>query len=105
IIEESGFHIDTRYIPSAGNPVDGPSRGKLGPRNLLLPKTEIPLKLRNFIVDFDKPLTEAKQLFSDSGGRIIHATKPAQQKHQKEELRRQMEREAVKLTEIAKSWE
>jgi hypothetical protein len=47
------FH--TRYVASAFNPADNPSRGIYSSLQLLLPPFEIPHELRSFLVDFDHP--------------------------------------------------
>jgi hypothetical protein len=51
----------TRYVPSALNPADDPSRGRYPPRSLLLPPIPIPPAIRDFIVDFDAPLHANEQ--------------------------------------------
>jgi hypothetical protein len=52
------FH--TRYVPSADNPADAPSRGAYPPTAYLLPATPIPEAAREFIVDYDAPLRKAE---------------------------------------------
>ncbi len=45
--------VIARYVASAENPADGPSRGIFPPERLLLPPIEIPGELQDFIVDFN----------------------------------------------------
>lgn len=56
-LEQSDLYIHPRYIASAGNPADNPSRGVFPPYSLLLPPISIPEQLRQLIVDFDAPIT------------------------------------------------
>jgi hypothetical protein len=56
-----GGTVHTRYIPSAENPADGPSRGKYPPSHLLLPRIPIPPPLVPFIIDASDPLTPDEQ--------------------------------------------
>jgi hypothetical protein len=51
IVETTGAHFHTRYIPSQHNPADAPSRGILGPPNRILPAIPIPHPLRPYIRD------------------------------------------------------
>jgi hypothetical protein len=50
----------TRYVPSAHNPADDPSRGVYPPSSLLLPPIRIPQPLQAFIADFDDPRIPAE---------------------------------------------
>jgi hypothetical protein len=59
------FH--TRYVPSKENPADGPSRGEFHHRSLLLPAITIPLSLRQYICNFDAPLSPAESLLLQQG--------------------------------------
>lgn len=52
--------IHTRYVASAENPADGPSRGEYGTAENLLPLIKIPGNLGSYVVDFDAPLTPAE---------------------------------------------
>ena len=49
--ELSGKAIHTKYIPSAKNPADGPSRGIYPPRSLLLDPIVLPSEVRPFLID------------------------------------------------------
>jgi hypothetical protein len=51
----------TRYVESARNPADDPSRGIYGRNADLLPRIPLPGNLRDFIVDFEEPLTCAER--------------------------------------------
>jgi hypothetical protein len=54
ILESSENHdrtFHTRYVPSAHNPADPPSRGRFPPRELLLDNLDIPGELRPFLID------------------------------------------------------
>lgn len=52
---ELGIRFYTRYVPSALNPADDPSRGVYPPRNLLLPPTHADRSISHLIHDFDLP--------------------------------------------------
>ena len=54
--ESASCVVLTRYVPSAYNPADGPSRGRYPPRSLLLPPIPIPAPLRDLVTNFDSPL-------------------------------------------------
>jgi hypothetical protein len=56
-----GGTVRTRYVPSAENPADGPSRGKYPPSYLLLPRIPISPPLVPFIIDASDPLTPDEQ--------------------------------------------
>jgi len=45
------FEVHTKYVPSKLNPADGPSRGRYGPWDKLLPDIPIPEPVRTFLVD------------------------------------------------------
>ena len=47
----------THYVPSASNPANDFSRGKYPSMALLLPPIHIPIKLCDYIIDFNAPLT------------------------------------------------
>ena len=52
---DTGIVIHTRYVRSARNPADGPSRGIYPPDSLLLPPINIPYELKPFISDYNDP--------------------------------------------------
>lgn len=74
ITMDSNFY--TRYVPSALNPADGPSRGIYGPYNLLLPAPPIPEHLQPFIVDFDSPPLPIEQELAGKGALPTPKPKP-----------------------------
>ena len=49
--EDSSRTIYTRYVPSAENPADAPSRGHYPPRSLLLDHIPIPPEVQPFLLD------------------------------------------------------
>lgn len=53
LLRATGITIHTRYVRSARNPADDPSRGIYPPTSLLLPPLIIPDELKGFIVDYD----------------------------------------------------
>jgi hypothetical protein len=57
LCHSEGITLHTRYVTSAENPADPPSRGIEGPQDQLLPKVGIPTGLEPFIIDYDEPLT------------------------------------------------
>lgn len=86
-LEDAGAHVLTRYVQSAANPADGPSRGVYPSNALLLPPVSLPAVLRGFIVDFDAPLThdEARE---QAQGRIPQAEPKAP--YSREEAKRRL---------------
>ena len=57
LLAPSESSVLTRYVPSASNPANSPSRGKYPSMALLLPPIHIPVELRDYVIDFDAPLT------------------------------------------------
>jgi hypothetical protein len=51
--------VFVKYVPSADNPADGPSRGRYPPAALLLPRISIPKEIDSYILDFDDPQCDA----------------------------------------------
>ena len=51
--------VFTKYVASADNPADGPSRGKNPAAALLLPRIPIPDEITSHIFDFDDPRCDA----------------------------------------------
>ena len=49
--EDRGRAIHTRYVPSAKNPADGPSRGRYPSRSLLLDPIIVPDEIRSLLID------------------------------------------------------
>lgn len=56
LCESTQCALHPRYVRSASNPADGPSRGIYPPPHLLLPAIPISTDLAPFLVDFDSPL-------------------------------------------------
>jgi len=88
--------ILTRYVPSAHNPADGPSRGIYPPESLLLPPIPIPPPLQNFIANFNDPSITPGGYVHTARLRTRSATRtnPLSSDHTKklnDELRRQGE--------------
>lgn len=73
-LSNSSFY--TRYVQSALNPADDPSRGIYGPLSLLLPATEIPRPFRDFIVDFDHPQLPIERSMAKQGAAPSPKQKP-----------------------------
>ncbi|KAL7282059.1 hypothetical protein ACG7TL_003527 [Trametes sanguinea] len=76
-LEEQQSRVLTRYVQSAVNPADGPSRGIYPSSTLLLPPIPIPAELRPFIIDFDAPPTTHTPAANSSAdaGKTRHSTK------------------------------
>ena len=55
LLDKCNSTLTTRYVNTAHNPADGPSRGIFPSRQLLLPPINLPDDLKPFIVDFDAP--------------------------------------------------
>ena len=51
LLEDCNRKIHTKYVPSAQNPADGPSRGCYPPAKLLLDPITIPDEVKPFLVD------------------------------------------------------
>ena len=60
LTEEEGIFFHTRYVPSKENPADNPSRGVYDHQSCLLPAILIPLSIRQYLCDFDAPLTPSE---------------------------------------------
>ena len=76
---DTGIIIHTRYVRSAKNPADDPSRGRYPPISLLLPPLSIPHELKEFIIDYDHP-TDDRKLSDDQPHTAVHTvpkTKPS----------------------------
>ncbi|KAF7348033.1 Reverse transcriptase/ribonuclease H [Mycena sanguinolenta] len=67
LLKSNDYTVHTRYVCTAANPADGPSRGKFPPRRFCLPRLPIPLELQPFIADFDhQPLERNTKHIPDS---------------------------------------
>ncbi|VDB83401.1 unnamed protein product [Peniophora sp. CBMAI 1063] len=62
VLEQCNISVVARYVQSARNPADEPSRGKYPPRALLLPPVPIHQDIAPFVVDFDTPIQPAERL-------------------------------------------
>lgn len=82
----TGTTILTRYVPSASNPADDPSRGIYGAREAILPAISIPPELHTFIANYDAPL-QATELRLLRKGRQ-QSPKPRHLPEYREHLRR-----------------
>ncbi|OJT05120.1 hypothetical protein TRAPUB_4081 [Trametes pubescens] len=76
-LEEHSTRIHTRYVESAHNPADGPSRGKFPPQRLLLPPLTLPSELQPFLVDFDSPFSAVERRLQESGQPLEALSKPS----------------------------
>jgi hypothetical protein len=55
VVETTGTHFHTRYVPSEQNPADAPSRGILGPPSRTLPTVPLPDAIRPYLRDATVP--------------------------------------------------
>ena len=67
-----GCVVHTRYVPSASNPADGPSRGIFPESGKLLPPTEIPPELEPFVLPLDHTQHRIRRQLSNH--RDVHST-------------------------------
>ena len=88
ILRVHGCEIYTRYVPSASNPADGPSRGVLPSLNKLLPPVELPPELEALVFPFDHPNQGFHRRLSTRKG-IHSAESPRSNPGIKEHRRRQ----------------
>ena len=72
LLRVHGCEVFTRYVPSASNPADGPSRGIFPPLSKLLPPPEIPLELEPFLLSPTHANHGIHQQVSNRGG--VHRT-------------------------------
>ncbi|KAF5347526.1 hypothetical protein D9758_014520 [Tetrapyrgos nigripes] len=81
LTEDTGLHFHTRYIHTSHNPADDPSWGCYRPDHLLLPPIPIPDELKQFIIDFNAPLTREEQRSKHSLALSANTPESAQRKH------------------------
>ena len=106
ILRVHGCEIYTRYVPSASNPADGPSRGILPSLNKLLPPVELPPELEALVFPFDHPNQGFHRRLSTRKG-IHSAESPRSNPGIKEHRRRQtydLESHAWELFEAESAW-
>jgi hypothetical protein len=106
ITSSAACSVLTRYIPSAHNPADDPSRGKYPPRSLLLPPLPIHPAIRNFIIDFDAPILPSERPQSHNSSIEVHAPPKVRVQHEyaRQALsNRQLERQGEELLKAAQA--
>jgi hypothetical protein len=54
VVSERGIHVHSRYVRSADNPADGPSRGVYGRPDRLLPRVDLGEALDAFLINCDE---------------------------------------------------
>ncbi|CDO73030.1 hypothetical protein BN946_scf185007.g84 [Trametes cinnabarina] len=99
-LEEQQSRVLTRYVQSAANPADGPSRGVYPSTTLLLPPIPVPAELQPFIIDFDAPPTRAEARACSQGRSPTVEPKGT---HSSDELRRR-HKQNEELDEINFHW-
>ena len=60
-LERRNATVHPRYVTSASNPADDPSRGKYPPASRLLPPVALPQQLHPYLVDWNAPITATEQ--------------------------------------------
>ena len=60
-LEDLGASVQARYVESARNPADAPSRGVYPPASLLLPPVQLPDAVRRYLVDWNSPIAPAER--------------------------------------------
>lgn len=96
ITEDAKCTILTRYVPSAHNPADDPSRGIYPPTEFLLPPIPIPQPLKGLIVDYDAPQSDSELYIRPPVAKAASSTRNSHSacesaQRLNEELRRQGE--------------
>lgn len=97
-LERADVTIHTRYVRSADNPADGPSRGIVGPRRLLLPPVNLGRDLVSYLENCD-----------DAFGTLVRAPrrKPlaklidSSERRRRTDLNDRIERDDIDLVEYA----
>ncbi|OBZ77375.1 hypothetical protein A0H81_02563 [Grifola frondosa] len=77
IMADADAVVHSRYVASASNPADGPSRGVFPSTDFLLPAIAIPAALIPLIVSFDAPLSDAESSLRQAGKSLVLRDKPA----------------------------
>ena len=70
VTEKGDRTVHTRYVPSATNPADGPSRGVFPPHELRLDELNIPNELRPFLLSFEPQQFGPNRRFEAAGASI-----------------------------------
>lgn len=107
LLRVHGCHVYTRYVPSAFNPADGPSRGNFPHADKLLPPIDLPPELEPFLFSFQHPVHGFQRQLHDGRG-IRPADKPRISQSDAERQRHttsDLESHAWELFETENSWE
>jgi hypothetical protein len=99
---ELGCTFHTRYVASADNPADGPSRGVYPPSAYLLPATPIPAAIREFVVDFDAPLREVE--IKHARGATSRPKAAASNKISEHARRDRLEHQRIRINTDVEQW-
>ncbi|PIL27531.1 hypothetical protein GSI_10682 [Ganoderma sinense ZZ0214-1] len=62
LLERRDVMVHTRYVTSASNPADNPSRGRYPAPALLLPPITLPTAVAPFLIDWNAPRSESERL-------------------------------------------
>ena len=106
LLSEHGCMVYTRYVPSASNPADGPSRGVFPELDKLLPPLTLPPELESFVLPLDHIEHGIHQQLGDD--KSFHPTdKPRISQADAEDRRRvasNLESQAWELFETKNAW-
>ena len=99
--------VHTRYVPSAANPADGPSRGIFPGADKLLPPFDLPSELKPFVLPLDHTRHGIRRQVSDLGGVQIPSSRrtdrtTADEHHQ---IIADLESQAWEIFEAKNAWE
>lgn len=104
LLDKCGTILTTRYINTAYNPADGPSRGIFPARHLLLPPIELPRELRPFLTDIDNTLSGSQRHTTCSFSTVPKATlsiAERNRRHQANEDADQQSEDAIQTLPLA----
>lgn len=85
LLEDCDTVLTTRYVNTANNPADGPSRGVYPSRLLLLPPVKLPDEIKDFVVNFDAPLRPNERGNTRSVPPEPKAGTPAAERHRRQQ--------------------